>query len=159
MLCDEKLEVFENGFEDGKFKVRVEFYGNDARRLLLTIIRELYLPDYGEDYVYPFECAKEFWGIPLEAGEIVSSEVESSPLKFINRSVIERLKKALLAVNIPVEVRERINLERARIVKVGKRLVAIGRDFLLDEGGCLITFTKPSMAELILKYLGMLNET
>ncbi len=63
MLCEEKLEVFENGFEDGKFNIRIEYYGKDARRLLLAVIRELYLQDYGGDYVYPpFECAKEFWG-------------------------------------------------------------------------------------------------
>lgn len=159
MLCEEKLEVFENGFEDGKFKVRVEFYGKDARKLLLAIIRELYLPDYGEEYVYPFECAKELWGIPLEGKEILPGYVKPSPVKFINRSVIERLKKALSAVNAPEEVKERIDLEKARIGKVGKRLIAIGRDFFLDEAGYLITFTKPSMAELILKYLGMLDET
>jgi hypothetical protein len=157
LLCEEKLEVFENGFEDGKFNLRIEYYGKDARKLLLAVIRELYLSDYGEDYVYPFECAKEFWGIPLEAEEIVSGEPDFSPLKFVNRSVLARLKRALDGINAPERVKERVNLEGARIVKLGGNLVAIGRNFLLDERGYLITFTKPSAVELVLKYTGMLD--
>ena len=157
MLCEEKLEVFENGFEDGRFNVRVEFYGEDARKLLLAIIRELYLPDYGEDYVYPFECAKEFWGVYLDPSEIHAEEPDFSPVKFINRSVIGRLEKTLSKIDAPGEVKTGIDLEKARIVKLKGNLIAIGKNFVLNERGYLITFTKPSMAELVLKYLGMLD--
>lgn len=157
MLCEEKLEVFENGFEDGKFKLRVEYYGKDARRLLLAIIRELYLPDYGPDYVYPFECAKEFWGIYLDPSEIVAEEPNFSPVKFTNRSVFNRLEKALEGINAPEEIKERIDLDKAEIVKLKKGLLALGKDFLLDERGYLVIFNKPSARELVLKYLGMLD--
>ena len=158
MLCEEKLEVFENGFEDGKFKLRVEFYGKDAKRLLLAIIRELYLPDYGEDYVYPFECAKEFWGIYLNPSEIVAEEPNFSPIKFVNRSIIDRLEKTLKEIEAPEEIKERIDLEKAEIVKLKKALLALGKDFILDERGYLIVFSKPSVRELVLKYLGALDE-
>jgi hypothetical protein len=156
MLCEEKLEVFENGFDDGKFKLRVEFYGKDARRLLLAVIRELYLPEYGE-YVYPFECAKEHWGIYLDPSEIVAEEPNFSPVKFVNRSVLNRLERALEEIDAPEEVKERIDLEKAEIVKLKKTLLALGKDFLLDERGYLIVFSKPSARELILKHLGMLD--
>ena len=76
MQCEEELEVYENGFEDGRFNLRVEYYGTDARKILLAIIYELYLPDYGKEYVYPFECAKEFWGIPMEGEEVKGEGVE-----------------------------------------------------------------------------------
>lgn len=118
MLCEEKLEVFENGFEDGRFKLRIEFYGKDARRLLLAIIRELYLPDYGgEGYVYPFECAREFWGgIYMDAAEIKAGEfTPSPPVKFLNRSIVNRLKKALEEINAPREVKESIDIEKAEV--------------------------------------------
>ncbi len=37
-------------------------------------------------------------------------------------------------------------------------MLAIGRDFVLDEGRkVLVTFNKPSARELVLKYLGMLD--
>jgi len=157
VLCEEKLEVVENGFEDGKFKLRVEYYGKDARKLLLAIIRELYLPDYGEDYVYPFECAKEFWGVYLDPSEIHAEEPNFSPVKFVNRSVIGRLEKTLSKIDAPEEIKERIDLDKAEIVKLKKGLLALGRDFILDERGYLIVFNKPSARELVLKYLGMLD--
>lgn len=158
MLCEEKLEVFENGFEDGRFKLRIEFYGKDARRLLLAIIRELYLPDYGEDYVYPFECAREFWGIYMDAAEIKAGEFTPSPVKFLNRSIVNRLKKALEEINAPREVKESIDIEKAEVHRLKGGLLAIGRDFVLDEGRkVLVTFNKPSARELVLKYLGMLD--
>ncbi|WP_297550813.1 PH1570 family protein [Thermococcus sp.] len=156
MLCEEKLEVFENGFDDGKFKLRIEFYGKDARRLLLAVIRELYLPEYGEDYVYPFECAKDFWGIYLDPSEIIAEEPSFSPIKFVNKSVLNRLEKVLDEI-APEEIKDRIDLEKAEIVKLKKTLLALGKDFILDERGYLIVFNKPSARELILKYLGMLN--
>ncbi|WP_457742121.1 PH1570 family protein [Thermococcus sp.] len=157
MLCEEKLEVFENGFEDGKFKLRIEFYGKDARRLLLAIIRELYLPEYGEDYVYPFECAKEFWGIYLDPSEIISEEPNFTGIKFVNRSVLNRLEKALKEIDAPADIKDSIDLGKAEIVKLKKGLIALGKNFILDERGYLIVFTKPSARELIVKYLGMLN--
>jgi hypothetical protein len=157
MLCEEKLEVFENGFEDGKFNLRIEYYGKDARKLLLAIIRELYLPDYGEDYVYPFECAKEFWGIYVDTSEITAEEPRLTPIKFLNQSVINRLRKALSEIDAPREVKEAVDLERAEVVKFGKTLLAIGKDFIVDERGYLFVFNKPSAGELILKHLGMLD--
>ncbi len=157
MLCEEKLEVFENGFEDGKFNLRIEFYGKDARRLLLAIIRELYLPDYGEDYVYPFECAKEFWGIYMDAAEINAEGFRPSPIKFMNQSVRNRLEKAIESIDAPEEIREAIDLEKAEVHKLKKGLLALGKNFVLREDGYLLVFNKPSARELILKYLGMLD--
>ncbi|NJE03117.1 PH1570 family protein [Thermococcus sp. MV11] len=157
MLCEERLEVFENGFEDGRFKLRVEFYGGDARRLLLAVIRELYLSDYGEDYVYPFECAKEFWGIYMDPSEIAAGDFRPNPIKFLNRAVLDRLEKALRETKAPEEIVESIDLERAEVHKLKKGLLALGKNFLLDERGYLIIFSKPSARELILKYLGMLD--
>ncbi|ASJ08905.1 hypothetical protein A3L11_06565 [Thermococcus siculi] len=157
MLCEEKLEIFENGFEDGKFNLRIEFYGKDARRLLLAVIRELYLPDYGEDYVYPFECAKEFWGIYMDAGDVKVEEFHSSPIKFMNQSIRNRLEKALAAIDAPTEVKEGIDFEKAEVHKLKKGLLAMGKNFILGEGGYLFIFNKPSARELILKYLGMLD--
>ena len=52
-----------------------------------------------------------------------------------------------------------MNLENAEIMKLGKTLIALGRDFLLDERGYLIVFNKPSARTLVLRYLGMLDET
>ena len=158
MLCEEKLEIFENGFEDGKFKLRIEYYGKDARKLLLAIIQELYLPDYGEDYVYPFECPKEHWGIYLDPGEIVAEEPAFSPIKFVNRSVLNRLEKTLREIDAPEEIRESVDIEKADIVKLKRNLLALGKNFVLDERGYLIVFNKPGARELILKYLGMLDE-
>ena len=157
MLCEEKLEVFENGFEDGKFNLRIEFYGKDARKILLAVLRELYLPDYGEEYVYPFECARDFWGIPLEAEEIRVEEFRPNPVKFLNRSVRNRLEKALKSIDAPEEVKEAIDLKRAEVHKLGKGLLAMGKNFVLLEDGYLLVFNKPSARELILKYLGMLD--
>ena len=157
MLCEEKLEVFENGLEDEKFNLRIEFYGKDARRVLLAVIRELYLPDYGEDYVYPFECAKDFWGIPLEAEEIQVEDFRLSPIKFMNQSVRNRLEKALEGTNAPEEIREKVNLDGAEVHKLKKGLLALGKNFILLEDGYLFVFNKPSARELILKYLGMLD--
>ena len=157
MLCEEKLEVFENGFEDGKFNLRIEFYGKDARRLLLAIIRELYIPDYGEDYVYPFECAKEFWGIYMDAAEIRAEEFRPNPIKFMNQSVRNRLKKAIESIDAPEGVKDSIDIEKAEVHKLRKGLLALGKNFILGEDGYLLVFNKPSARELILKYMGMLD--
>ena len=155
MLCEEKLEVFENGFQDDRFNLKVEFYGRDARRVLLAVIRELYLPDYGETYVYPFECAKEFWGINLEAEEIKEGEFRPSPVKFMNQSIRNRLEKALGEIEAPVSP----DIERAEVHKLKTGYLALGRDFILDEGRkVLFVFNKPSAREILLKYLGMLDE-
>ncbi|WP_010478370.1 PH1570 family protein [Thermococcus zilligii] len=155
MLCEEKLEVFENGFEDGKFNLRVEFYGRDARKVLLAMIRELYLPDYGPEYVYPFECAKEFWGIPLEPGDITEDEFKPSPVKFITQSIADRLEKALNDIGAPVEVK----LDEAEVHRLKTGLLALGKNFVLDESRkVLFVFNKPPARGLILKYLGMLDE-
>ncbi len=155
MLCEEKLEVFENGFEDGKFNLRVEFYGRDARKVLLAVIRELYLPEYGEDYVYPFECAKEFWGIPLEPDEIVEEEFTPKPVRFINQSIVDRLEGVLSDIGISW----RPNFERSQIYRLKTGYLVVGNNFILDGGRkVFFTFSKPSAAGLILKYLGMLDE-
>ena len=157
MMCEEKLEVFENGFRDDRFHLEIRAYGRDARRLLLAVIRELYLPDYGEEYVYPFECAKEFWGIYMDAGDIAKSEFRPSPIKFLNQSVRNRLAKALESINAPADVKGNIELEGSEIHKFKKGLLAIGKNFILDERGYLFVFNKPSVGELILKYMGMLD--
>jgi hypothetical protein len=155
MLCEEKLEVFENGFEDGKFNLRVEFYGRDARKVLLAVIRKLYLPEYGEDYVYPFECAKEFWGIPLEPEEIIEKEFTSKPVKFMNQAIRDRLEEALGSIGVS----KKVDFEHSQIYRLKTGYLVVGKDFILDEGrGVLFTFSKPSVAGLILKYLGMLDE-
>ncbi|ASJ02727.1 hypothetical protein A3L09_05390 [Thermococcus profundus] len=155
MLCEEKLEVFENGFEDGKFNLRIEFYGRDARKVLLAVIRELYLPEYGEAYVYPFECAKEFWGLALDAEGIRAEEFRPNPIKFMNQSVKSRLEKALGEISAPLKP----DLERATVHKFKSGYLAVGKDFVLDEGrGVLFVFNKPGAGELLLKYLGMLDE-
>jgi len=78
-------------------------------------------------------------------------------VKFVNRSVLSRLEKTLLGIEAPGEVKGSIDLEKARIVKLKEGLIAIGKNFVLGEGGYLVTFTKPSVAELVLKYLGMLD--
>ncbi|NJF24689.1 PH1570 family protein [Thermococcus sp. Bubb.Bath] len=155
MLCEEKLEVFENGFEDGKFNLRVEFYGKDARKVLLAVIRELYVPEYGEDYVYPFECAKEFWGIPLEPDEIVKEEFTPKPVKFLNRAIFDRLEEVLDSIGVSW----RPDFERIQVHRLKTGYLAVGKDFILNEDrGVLFTFSKPSAAGLILKYMGMLDE-
>ncbi len=159
MLCEEKLEVFENGFKDDKFNLEIRFYGKDARRLLLAIIRELYLPEYGEGYVYPFECAKEFWGISLEAEEIHSEEFRPNPVKFMNQSIRSRIERSMEETALPGDVRKIIELGGASVHRTKRGLLVIGRNFLLDERGYVFVFNKPSVSELILKYLGMLDGT
>lgn len=155
LLCEEKLEVFENGFEDGRFKLRIEFYGRDARKILLAIIRELYLPDYGEEYVYPFECAKEFWGIFLDPEAITPTEFYPSPIKFMNQSIKNRLERTLAKIDPPVSV----GLENAEVHKFKTGYLVMGRNFILDDDrGVLFIFNRPGVRELILKYLGMLDE-
>lgn len=84
MLCEEKFEVFENGFEDGKFNFRIEYYGKDVRRFFFVVICEFYFFDYGEDYVYFFECVKEFWGIYMDVLEICGEEFCFVFVKFFN---------------------------------------------------------------------------
>ncbi len=150
MQCEEKLEVFENGFKDERFNLEIQFYGSDSRKLLLAVIYELYLPDYTPEYVYPFECAKEFWGIYMDPGEVVPEELETGRVKFINRSIKERLERALAEIDAPVA----IELEKADVQKLRDGLIALGRNFVLDEGRKrLFVFNKPSAGELILKYL------
>ncbi len=158
MLCEEKLEIFENGFEDGKLHLRIEFYGKDARKILLSVLRELYLPDYGEGYVYPFECAREFWGVYTEPAEIRTEEFHPNPVKFINPSLRKRLENAVFRSRAPEGVRGMINVEDAEVHRTKKGLLALGRSFILREDGLLITFNKPSARGLILKYLGMADE-
>ena len=157
MLCEERLEVFENGFDDGKFKLRIEFFGKDARKVLLAIIRELYLPEYGPHYVYPFECAKDFWGVLMNPDEITPEDFKPSPVKFISRGVVDRLKRVLTTTNAPRDVLEVVDLESAEVHKLKKSLLAVGKNFILDERGYLFVFSRPSARELILKYLGMLD--
>ncbi len=155
MQCEERLEVFENGFRDGRFNLEVRFYGSDSRKLLLAVIYELYLPDYGPEYVYPFECAKEFWGIYMDSGEITPEELKASGVKFINRSLIDRLTRCLAEIDAPPELKRSIDLEKAQIQKLRDGLIATGRNFLLDESKKrLFVFNKPSAGELILRYLG-----
>ncbi|WP_048148879.1 PH1570 family protein [Palaeococcus ferrophilus] len=156
MLCEEKLEVFENGFEDGRFHVRIEYYGSDARKVLLAAIFDLYRADYGTEYVYPFECAKEFWGIYMDASEVEGEELPLRGTKFVNRSLLNRLEGALEDIEAPPEVREHVKkaLEGSEIYKLKDGLIAFGRDFVLDEGrGRLFLFNKPSVRELITPYL------
>ncbi|AEH24048.1 PH1570 family protein [Pyrococcus yayanosii] len=154
MQCEEKLEVFENGFEDGKFNIRVEVYGGDARKVLLALIYELYLPDYGSDYIYPFECAKEFWGIYMDGSEVEPEEMKLSEPKFVSRSVIDKLDKVLKGLDAPQEVKALVDLERAKIYKVKEGYLAVGKNFLLDHRDRLFIFNKPSVAEMLLKYIG-----
>ncbi|MCD6373486.1 MAG: hypothetical protein J7L37_08100 [Thermococcus sp.] len=157
MMCEEKLEVFENGFRDERFHVEIRFYGKDARKLLLAVIRELYLPDYGEEYVYPFECAKEFWGMYVDPSEIVAEEFRPSPIKFLNQSVKNKLTKTLEEIDAPKDLKEAIDVEGAEIHRTKKGLLAIDKNFILSESGYLLVFNKPSVRELILKYMGMLD--
>jgi len=155
MQCEEKLEVFENGFEDGKFNLRIEFYGSDARKILLAIIYELYLQDYGRGYVYPFECAKEFWGIYMDASEVQAEELKLSKPKFVSRAVIDKLEAILENIEAPREVKESIDFEKAEIYKLKDGLLALGKNFLLDGiKNRLFLFNKPSAGELILRYIG-----
>ena len=63
----------------------------------------------------------------------------------------------IIARGAPEEIKERIDLDKAEIVKLKKGLLALGKDFLLDERGYLVIFNKPSARELVLKYLGMLD--
>ncbi|AHF80300.1 PH1570 family protein [Thermococcus paralvinellae] len=155
MQCEEKLEVFENGFEDGKFNLRIEFYGADARKVLLAILYELYLPDYGLEYVYPFECAKEFWDIYMDASEVQPEELKLGKPKFVSRAVIDKLEAILENIEAPREVKESIDLEKSEIYKLKDGLLALGKNFLLDGiKNRLFIFNKPSARELILKYIG-----
>lgn len=156
MRCEEELEVYENGFEDGRFNTKIEFYGEDARKILLAVIYELYLRDYGEAYVYPFECAKEFWGIFMDGTEVKGEELKLSKTKFINRSLIDRLKGALGSIDAPEDVKAIIEreLEKSEIYRLKDGLLALGKNFILDEGRRrLFIFNKPGTGELLLKYI------
>ncbi|AEC51076.1 hypothetical protein PNA2_0158 [Pyrococcus sp. NA2] len=149
MQCEEKLEVFENGFRDGKFNVEVEVYGKDGKRVLLALIYELYLPEYGPEYVYPFECAKEFWNIYIDSSEIQGEEVRLNPIKFMNEQVKRKIESMLKEINPPFEV----DIENARVYKVKDGYLVIGRNYILDPKGRLFVFNKPSIGEKILKYI------
>ncbi|BAA30682.1 PH1570 family protein [Pyrococcus horikoshii] len=149
MQCEEKLEVFENGFKDEKFNVEVKFYGNDARKVLLAMIYELYLPEYGREYVYPFECAKEFWNIYLEGEEIQDEEFQLKPIKFTSEQVIKKLQEEIKKIKPPLEIK----IEEAKIYKTKEGYLAVGNYFILDPRGRLFIFNKPSIANKILKYI------
>ncbi|MDN5321394.1 MAG: hypothetical protein PWP49_1814 [Thermococcaceae archaeon] len=154
MQCEEHLEVFENGFEDGKFNLRIEYYGGDARKVLLSIIYELYQPIYGSEYVYPFECAKEFWGIFMDPSEVVPEELQLSRPKFINQSLIDKAENLLEEIDAPEDVKDLIDVKSAEIYKLKDGLLVIGKNFLLDGARkTLFVFNKPQARELILKYL------
>ena len=156
MQCEEKLEVFENGFDDGKFNLRIEFYGSDARKILLAIIYELYQPEYGSEYVYPFECAKEFWGIYMDGSEVQGEELRLSKTKFINKALINKLESVLEKIDAPREIKEQISkeIENSEIYKLKDGLLVLGKNFILDEGKKVVfVFNKPSARELILRYL------
>ncbi len=158
MLCEEKLEIFENGFEDDKLHLRIEFYGKDTRRVLLAVLLELYLPEYGKGYVYPFECAKEFWGIYMEPREVKAEKFRPNPVKFMNPSIMKRLENAVLESHAPEDVRSLVRIDGAEVHRTKRGLLALGRNFILREDGLFITFNKPSARSLILKYLGMADE-
>ncbi|MDK2983808.1 MAG: hypothetical protein PWP19_1286 [Thermococcaceae archaeon] len=154
MQCEEHLEVFENGFEDGKFNLRIEYYGGDARKVLLSIIYELYQPIYGSEYVYPFECAKEFWGIFMDPSEVVPEELQLSRPKFINQSLIDKAENLLEEIDAPEDVKDLIDVKSAEIYKLKDGLLIVGKNFLLDEARkTLFVFNKPQARGLILKYL------
>lgn len=154
MQCEEHLEVFENGFEDGKFNLRIEYYGGDARKVLLSIIYELYQPIYGSEYVYPFECAKEFWGIFMDPSEVVPEELQLSRPKFINQSLIDKAENLLEEIDAPEDVKDLIDVKSAEIYKLKDGLLVIGKNFLLDGARkTLFVFNKPQARGLILKYL------
>jgi len=154
MQCEEHLEVFENGFEDGKFNLRIEYYGGDARKVLLSIIYELYQPIYGSEYVYPFECAKEFWGIFMDYSEVVPEELQLSRPKFINQSLVDRAESLVKEIEAPEDVRGLIEVKSAEIYKLKDGLLIVGKNFLLDEARkTLFVFNKPQAKDLILKYL------
>lgn len=154
MQCEEHLEVFENGFEDGKFNLRIEYYGGDARKVLLSIIYELYQPIYGSEYVYPFECAKEFWGIFMDPSEVVPEELQLSRPKFINQALIDRAESLLKEIEAPEDVKGLIDIKSAEIYKLKDGLLIVGKNFLLDGARkTLFVFNKPQARELILKYL------
>ncbi|AAL81708.1 hypothetical protein PFDSM3638_07995 [Pyrococcus furiosus DSM 3638] len=149
MLCEEKLEVFENGFKDDKHNIEIHVYGGDGRKVLLALIYELYSPEYGSEYVYPFECAKEFWGIYLDSSEVKGEEAELKPLKFISESVKSKIEKELEDIKAPIEV----ELEKSTIYKVKDGYIVLGKNFLLDHKGRLFVFNKPQVGEIILKYI------
>ncbi|HIH73614.1 MAG TPA: hypothetical protein HA300_09790 [Thermococcaceae archaeon] len=154
MQCEEHLEVFENGFEDGKFNLRIEYYGGDARKVLLSIIYELYQPIYGSEYVYPFECAKEFWGIFMDPSEVVPEELQLSRPKFINQSLIDKAENLLEEIDAPEDVKDLIDVKSAEIYKLKDGLLIVGKNFLLDGARkTLFVFNKPQAKDLILKYL------
>ncbi len=80
-------------------------------------------------------------------------------MKFLNQSILNRLEKVLSEIDAPAEVKELIDFEKAEVAKLGKGLLALGKNFILDERGYLFIFNKPSVRELILKYMGMLDES
>ncbi|NJE25291.1 hypothetical protein E3E22_01325 [Thermococcus sp. MV5] len=154
MKCEEHLEIFENGFEDGKFNLRVEYYGGDGRKTLLAIIYDLYQPVYGSEYVYPFECAKEFWGVYMDADEVVAEKYQLGKPKFITRSLVDRVNRSLDGMELPDEVKHSIDIKNAEIYKLKEGLLVIGRNFLFDEARkILFVFNKPQVGDLLLKYL------
>ncbi len=91
----------------------------------------------------------------MDASEIRGEEPRLASVKFLNQSIVNRLEKALSEIDSPEEVKESIDFEKAEVVKLGKGLLALGKNFVLDErGGYLFIFNKPSARELILKYMG-----
>ncbi|WP_048146586.1 PH1570 family protein [Pyrococcus abyssi] len=149
MMCEEKLEVFENGFRDDKFNIEVTFYGEDGRKVLLALIYELYLPDYGSEYVYPFECAKEFWNVYMDPPNVEKEVPKLKPIKFVSESVKQKVREVLEGINPPVDVK----IDEAEFYKTKEGYLVIGKNFLLDPKGRLFIFNKPSIGEKILKYI------
>ncbi|MFA4645897.1 PH1570 family protein [Pyrococcus kukulkanii] len=147
MQCEEKLEVFENGFKDEKFNVEVRVLGGDGRKVLLALIYEMYLPEYGPEYVYPFECAKEFWGIYMDPSEIEGEEVKLKPIKFTTDQVRQKIEGMTKELNVNVDV------ENAEVYKTKEGYLVVGKNFILDPKGRLFVFNKPSLAKQILKYI------
>ncbi|AFK23032.1 PH1570 family protein [Pyrococcus sp. ST04] len=149
MQCEEKLEVFENGFKDEKFNVEIRVIGGDARKILAAIIYELYLPEYGPEYVYPFECAKEFWSVYIDSSEIQGEKVELKPIKFVSNQVRQKIEETIKDIEVPFE----IELDKANVYKTKEGYLVVGSNFILDPKGRLFLFNKPSVAEMILKYI------
>jgi len=145
--CEEKLEVFENGFKDEKCNVEVRVLGGDGRKVLLALIYEMYLPEYGPEYVYPFECAKEFWGIYMDPSEIEGEEVKLKPIKFMTDQVRQKIEGMIKELNVNVDV------ENAEIYKTKEGYLVVSKNFILDPKGRLFVFNKPSLAKQILKYI------
>ncbi|ASJ16419.1 hypothetical protein A3L04_04675 [Thermococcus chitonophagus] len=147
MQCEEKLEVFENGFKDDKFNVEVKVFGGDGRKVLLALIYEMYYPEYGSEYVYPFECAKEFWEIYMDPSEIEGEKVNLKQIKFMTDQVRQKIENMIEKLNVDVDIKD------AEVYKTKEGYLVVGKNFILDPRGRLFVFNKPSLAKQILRYI------